>query len=126
LGPKWTAVVEGDYVINRVASNSSPTRIYGGAGYLHRQLTNALALNGRFEYLKDDGGLFTGVSQDLKDITATAVYQFVDGFQTRLEYRRDFSNSPFFLTNNPAVTNRYQNTATIGLLWWFGGKQGSW
>ena len=126
LGSKWSTALEGDYVINRVASNSAPTRVYGGVGYLHRQLTNSLALNGRFAYLKDDGGLFSGVTQDLKDVTLTAVYQPVDGFQTRLEYRRDFTNQPFFLTNNPAVLVKSQDTATLGLIWWFGGKQGSW
>ena len=126
LGPKWSTALEGDYVINRVASHSAPTRVYGGAGYLHRQLTNSLALNGRFTYLKDDGGLFSGLTQDLKEVTLTAVYQPIDGFQTRLEYRRDFTNRPFFLTDNPAVLMRSQDTATLGLIWWFGGKQGNW
>jgi hypothetical protein len=126
LSPKWSAVLEGDYVLNRVASNSPPLRAYGGAGYLHRQLTSALALNGRFEYLADRGGMFSGVNQDLKELTITGVYQFTDGFQTRLEYRRDFSNFPFFLTNNPPILLHSQNTVTLGMLWWFGGKQGSW
>jgi Putative beta-barrel porin-2, OmpL-like. bbp2 len=126
MGPNWSATVEGDYVIDRVASNSSPAHAYGGAAYLHRQITNALALNGRFEYLADRGGLFSGVTQDLKEVTATAVYQFINGFQTRLEYRRDFSNRPFFLTNNPAILAGAQSTATLGMIWWFGGKQGIW
>ncbi len=126
LGPKWSTALEGDYVINRIASNAAPARVYGGAGYLHRQLTGSLALNGRFAYLKDKGGLFSGITQDVKDITLTAVYQPFDGFQTRLEYRRDFANQPFFLTNNPAILVRSQNTATLGMIWWFGGKQGSW
>ncbi|MDQ2841545.1 MAG: outer membrane beta-barrel protein [Acidobacteriota bacterium] len=126
LGPKWSAALEGDYVLNRVASNSPPQRAYGGAGYLHKQLTSALALNGRFEYLADRGGLFSGINQDLKDVTVTGVYQFTDGFQTRLEYRRDFSNVPFFLTNNPLIFSGSQNSLTLGMLWWFGGKQGSW
>lgn len=126
LGSKWATAFEGDWAINRIASNSFPTRLYGGAGYLHRQLTNALGLNARFEYMKDQGGLFTGTTQDLKEITATAIYQFVEGFQSRLEFRRDFSDRPFFFTNNPAILARSQNTATVGLIWWFGGKQGSW
>jgi hypothetical protein len=126
LGSKWTTALEGDYVINRVASNAAPARVYGGVGYLHRQLTNSLALNGRFAYLKDRGGLFSGITQDLKDVTLTAVYQLINGFQTRLEYRRDFTNQLFFLTNNPAVLNKSQDTATLGLIWWFGGKQGAW
>ncbi len=126
LGPKWTTAIEGDYVINRVASNSAPSAVYGGAGYLHRQLTDAFALNARFEYLKDHGGLFSGISQDLKDATITGVYQVTDGFQARVEFRRDFTNQPFFLTNTPNLLTKSQNTATLGLLWWFGGKQGNW
>lgn len=126
LGSKWSATLEGDCVINRVASNSSPTRVYGGVAYLHRQLTKEIALNGRFGYLADRGGLFSGITQDLKDITVTGVYQPVDGFQTRIEYRRDFSNNRFFLTDNPLSPARSQNTVTLGMLWWFGGKQGSW
>jgi hypothetical protein len=31
----------------------------------------------------------------MKEVTATGVYQLADGIQTRLEYRRDFSNLPF-------------------------------
>jgi hypothetical protein len=126
IGSKWSTAFAGDYAINRIAANSYPQLVYGGAAYLHRQMTSALALNGRFEYVVDDGGLFTGVSQDLKEVTGTAIYQFADGFQTRLEFRRDFSNRGFFLTSNPAVLSRDQTTATIALLWWFGGKQGSW
>jgi hypothetical protein len=126
LGPKWSATLEGDYVINRAAANAAPTRVYGGVGYLHRQLTNQFSLNGRFEYLADKGGLFSGAQQDLKDVTITGVLQPVDGFQTRLEYRRDFSNRLFFLTNNPAILSGAQNTLTLGMLWWFGGKQGAW
>ncbi len=122
---KWSGALEGDYVINRQASNSAPFRYYGGAGYLHRQLTKTIALNGRFEYLKDRG-LFTGFTQDLKEVTATALFQPVEGFQTRIEYRRDFTNRNFFLTNNPALLVGSQNTATVGLNWWFGGKTGSW
>ena len=95
IGP---AVLEGDYVINRVAANGPPFAVYGGAGYLHRQLTKDFALNGRFEYLKDKGGLFSFTTQDLKEVTGTAVYQIGEGFQTKLEYRRDFTNRPFFLT----------------------------
>ncbi len=125
FGSKWSAALEGDYVLNRQASNSAPTRFYAGAGYLHRQLTKTVALNGRFEYL-NDRRLFTGLAQDLKEVTATALFQPAEGFQARIEYRRDFTNQNFFLTNNPAFLVRSQNTATIGLNWWSGGKSGSW
>ncbi len=126
LGSKWSATVEGDYVINRVAANAAPARVYGGVGYLHRQLSKSLALNGRFEYMADRGGLFSGISQDLKDATGTLAYRPADGFETRFEYRKDFSNQSFFLTNNPLNRASSQNTLTLGMLWWFGGKQGVW
>lgn len=126
LGSKWSTALEGDYVINRVAANATPSRVFGGAAYLHRQLTKQFALNGRFEYLADRGGLFSGLTQDLKDATVTAVLEPVSGFQTRLEYRRDFSNRRFFLTNDPSIPAGAQNTLTIGMLWWFGGKGGIW
>jgi hypothetical protein len=78
------------------------------------------------EYLGDKGGLFSGKSQALKEASLTATYQFAEGFQTRLEYRRDFSNLPFFLTSVPGLLRKEQSTATLGLIWWFGGKQGAW
>lgn len=71
-------------------------------------------------------GLFSGVTQDLKEDTLTAEYKFAEGFVSRLEYRRDFSNRPFFLTHTPGVLRREQQTATLGLIWWFGRKQGTW
>ncbi len=117
---------EGDYVINRVFSNSPPAEVSGGAGYVKYQFTPAFDLAGRFEYLDDQGGLFSGKTQDLKEGTLTATYQFGEGFQLRGEFRRDFSNQPFFLTNLPNVLKRDQNTATVGMIWWFGGKQGAW
>ena len=126
LGRGWSTTLEGDYVINRVASNSAPTTVYGGSAYLHRQMTKTFALNGRFTFLADPGGLFSGVSQDLKEATVTGVFQPMEGFQTKVEYRRDFSNRLFFLTNNPMSPAGAQNTLTLGMMWWFGGKQGSW
>jgi hypothetical protein len=66
------------------------------------------------------------VTQALKESTATAEYKFADGFLARMEWRRDFSNQPFFLTDVPNVLKKEQNTATLGLIWWFGQKQSSW
>jgi hypothetical protein len=50
----------------------------------------------------------------------------MEGVQMRLEYRRDFSNRPFFLTDLPGFLKKEQSTASLGMIWWFGGKQGSW
>ena len=42
---------------------------------------------------------------------------------------RDAGDSPnraFFLTEAPGVLKKEQNTATLGLILWFGGKEGAW
>jgi putative OmpL-like beta-barrel porin-2 len=124
--PNLTLVGEADYVINRVFPNSPPTHVDGGEAYVRYQLTPKVALAGRAEYLSDRGGQFSGISQALKETTATVEYKFADGFLARVEWRRDFSNQPFFLTAVPNVLKKEQNTATLGLVWWFGQKQGAW
>jgi hypothetical protein len=100
--------------------------VLGGAGYLRYQFVPAFSLAGRFESVSDQGGFFSGRSQVLREGTLTAAYQPRDGFQVRWEYRHDHSNQPFFPTVAPGVVRKDQNTALLGLLWWFGGKQGSW
>lgn len=124
--PKLTLVAEGDYVINRVFSSSAPAHVSGGAAYARYQLTPKFAVAGRAEYLSDRGGLFSGVNQALKETTLTTEYKFGNGFLTRFEWRRDFSNQPFFRTQTPGVLSKEQNTLELGLVWWWGQKQGSW
>jgi hypothetical protein len=41
-------------------------------------------------------------------------------------WRRDFSNQPSFLSDVQGVLSKDQNTATLGLVWWWGRKEGSW
>ena len=130
VNDKWTFAVEGDYVVGRVFSESAPATVWGGAGYASYQWTPKFALRGRLEYLAEKqspaGGLFSGVTQALKEGTFTAEYKVADGFLLRGEYRRDWSNQPFFLTEQPGVLKREQNTATLGLVWWLGRKEGTW
>ncbi|HTU43847.1 MAG TPA: outer membrane beta-barrel protein [Bryobacteraceae bacterium] len=124
--PKFTWALEADDEIERLYTYSAPSHTDGGAGYLRYQLTPKVALAGRAEYLSDRGGLFTGVTQALKETTLTTEYKFADGFLARGEWRRDFSNQPYFLTDILGILRKEQNTATLGLVWWVGGKEGSW
>ena len=124
--PKLTLVGEGDYVINRAFPNSAPTHVDGGAAYIRYQFTPKFALAGRGEYLSDHGGQFSGVTQALKEINRHRGIQVRRRFSCRLEWRRDFSNQPFFLTDVPGVLSKQQNTVTLGMIWWFGLKKGSW
>jgi len=130
--PKLLLELEGDYVIQREWANaapgesSAPSHVDGGAVYARYQFAPKMALGGRTEYLSDRGGLFSGTTQALKEFTGTYEYKFGEGFLTRLEFRRDWSNVPFFLTNKPGVLSTSQPTLTVGMVWWYGGKQGAW
>jgi hypothetical protein len=44
----------------------------------------------------------------------------------RYEWRRDYSNQPTFLTSVQGVLSKDQNTATLGLIWFWGRKEGAW
>jgi Putative beta-barrel porin-2, OmpL-like. bbp2 len=130
--PKLSLSLEGDYVIQREWANaapgesSAPSHVDGGAAYARYQLTPKMAFGGRTEYLSDRGGLFSGTTQALKEFTGTYEYKFGEGFLARAEFRRDWSNIPFFLTNKPGVLSPSQPTMTVGMVWWYGGKQGAW
>jgi Putative beta-barrel porin-2, OmpL-like. bbp2 len=130
--PKLTVVFEGDYFLEREWRNeapgesSAPLHTDGGAAYLQYQLTPKVALGTRAEYMSDRGGLFSGITQALKENTVTFDYKMADNFLMRYEWRRDFSNQPSFLSNVQGFLQKQQNTATVGLVWWWGGKEGSW
>ncbi len=123
---KWTIAGEADYVVQRLETFSTPVHSEGGALYAQYQLTPKLSFAGRGEYVSDRRGYFSGSDQALKEATFTAKYQVADGLDIFSEWRRDFSNEPFFYTSTLGALKKEQNTATLGLVWWMGGKQGAW
>ena len=134
---KWTFALEGDYVVERMWATSGPGRdsapahTWGGAAYIEYQLSPKASLAGRTEYLSDNGSFFTGglfskVTEALKEFTLTYTYNVGDGLQLKTEYRYDWSNQPVFLTSQKDVFSKDQSTATLGMIWWFGRKQGAW
>jgi hypothetical protein len=123
---RWTVVAEADLVLNRTYAESAPQHYAGGLLTLRYRLPHQYALAARSEYLADPQGLFSGSSQALKEATGTFERRIGDNFLLRAEYRRDLSNQRFFLTQNPLIFSHAQSTATLGLVWWYGAKQGSW
>jgi hypothetical protein len=132
--PKLTFALEGDYVIERewqntntaLGQSSAPSHVIGSAGYVKYQFSPKFAVAGRAEYMSDRGGLFSGITQALKETTATFDYKLSDGFLMRYEWRRDFSNQPSFFTDKNGVLSKEQQTLGVGVVWWFGGKEGAW
>ena len=124
--PHLTLVGEADLVLNRVFSTSQPKRVAAGALYVKYALPHNYNIAARSEYLDDRGGLFSGTTQALDELTLTFDRQIEPGFLLFAEYRRDGSNQPFFLNNTLSSRSHAQPTATIGLVFWWGQKQGSW
>lgn len=130
--PKLALTAEGDYYITRLWANASPgqssapSHLDGGAAYAQYQLDPRTSLAVRGEYMSDRNGLFSNQSQALKEATATYKRNLADNFNLFLEYRRDWTNIPYFRTSNPNSLANHQDTTTLGVVWWYGGKQGAW
>lgn len=124
--PKLSFALEGDYVIERLTTSSAPSTAFGGALYARYQFRPSMAIAGRTEYVSDHRGLLTGVNQILKEATLTFEQRLANGFLLKEEWRGDFSNQPYFLTDTLGVLRKQQQTVTMGVVWWFGAKQGIW
>lgn len=124
--PRLTLIGEADFVLNRTVAEQRPARVAAGELAGRYALTHNSNLGARAEYFDDRGGLFSGRTQALKEITLVADHTFAPGFIARAEYRRDFSNQRFFLTDTAGALVHAQTTATLGLIYWWGTKQRSW
>jgi len=124
--PKASFGIDANYVTNEVNKADSALSLQGVGAYARYQVSGPFSLSLRYERL-DDQGLFGGIEQVLQELTATAEYKFAEGFLVRGEFRRDWSNERFFTRSRPdGGLLDHQNTALVGLVWWFGNKQGAW
>ena len=124
--PRLTLTGEGDFVLNRSLREQRPPRVAIASLTARYALPHDVDAGLRAEYLDDRGGLFSSQTQALKEVTVVADHIFAPGFLARAEYRRDFSNRRFFSTDTSGVLVKAQTTATLGLIYWWGTKQGSW
>ena len=123
--PSLSFGLDVNYVTNEVNAVDEALALQGTGVYARYQVSSPAALSVRYERI-DDEGLFGGIDQVLHGLTATAEYKLADGFLVRGEFRRDWSNERFFTGARPGDLRDHQNTALVGLVWWFGNKQGAW
>jgi len=123
--PKLSFGLDVNYVTNQMQRLDAETALQGTGVYARFQASAPTALSLRYERL-DDEGLFGGIEQVLQEVTFTLEHKFADGFLLRGEFRRDWSNERFFTSDRPGDLRTEQNTALVGLVWWFGNKQGAW
>ncbi len=124
LGPAVSLGADVNYTTSQVHESDPTTSLQGTSLYARWQASAPLALSARFERL-DDEGLFAGLEQHLHSLTATVEHLLADGFLLRGEWRRDWSDRDFFTTST-SDRRRHQHTATVGAVWWFGSKAGTW
>jgi hypothetical protein len=124
--PSLLFAAEADYVEERLFRSSPTERAYGGALYVGYLIAPQVAMAARTEYFADRGGLFSGVTQDLKEGTLTFDWRPADGFRFYGEYRIDSSDRLYFQTSMLGRLTLDQPTIGFGAVWWFGQKQGAW
>jgi len=96
---------------------------WGIAGALHIQATGKIAFTPRVEYFNDHDGFSTGVPQHIKEFTMTGEYKWTEGVLSRFEYRRDWSDVPFFQSGVTPGNTKNQDTVTLALVGFFGPKR---
>jgi hypothetical protein len=94
---------------------------HGIGAYLKYQPNAWFALVPRYEHFQDKDGWATLVPQTLQEFTLTGEFKHKDGVMMRWEYRRDFSDVPFFL-KNANTFQKNQDTFTIGVVYAFSTK----
>lgn len=124
--PKLELLGETDFVVDRNVTEQQPGRVVIAEFAGKYQMTRSWYVGWRGEYFDDRGGLFSGRTQALKEGTLVLNHDFGTGFQTKLEYRRDWSNQRYFLSDTVGGLEHAQPTATVGLVYWWGMKQGAW
>jgi hypothetical protein len=96
---------------------------YGVSGAGRVQLTKHFALSPRYDWYKDRDGFITTAQQTIQEFTMTGDMKVRDGLVARLEYRRDWSNAPFFDRGNEPGSSRAQSTVLLGFVAYFGPKR---
>jgi Putative beta-barrel porin-2, OmpL-like. bbp2 len=95
----------------------------GIAGAARFQISKVFALAPRVEWFNDADGFATGTVQKVKEATLTGEFKIREGVLTRLEYRRDWSNAPFFDRGSTPGTHKNQDTLLAGLVLYFSAKR---
>lgn len=93
----------------------------GVGGYARYVFSPVYTVAGRYEYFNDQGGLATGMSQHLHEVTATFERVMAKNLITRFEFRRDLSSAPVFMKGSTPVNA--QTTFAAGMVYAFDTRQ---
>ncbi len=113
-----------DYGVDKKAAGGATDNVwYGVAGAVRYAFTKHVAVAPRLEWFNDRDGFSTGTAQKLKEFTLTGEYKWVEGLLSRVEYRRDWSDQPFFDRGATPAASTSQTTLLAGFVAYFGPKR---
>jgi hypothetical protein len=121
-GSKASAYLNFDYGADKNVAGPA-NAWYGLAGAARFAVTDKVAISPRLEWFKDRDGFSTGTVQSLKEFTLTGEYKWAEGLLGRLEYRRDWSDQPFFDRGAGLAAHKNQDTLLVGFVAYFGPKR---
>lgn len=111
-----------DYGMDKKIDRGS-NRWVGIAGAARFAPTTWIAFTPRLEWFNDADGFQTGMRQKVKEFTMTGELKMAQGLLARLEYRRDWSNQPFFDRGSIPASTKNQDTVLLGFVAFFGPKR---
>jgi hypothetical protein len=94
----------------------------GIAGAARYGFKKKYAVAARAEFFNDMDGFSTGTTQQVKEVTLTGEYKMTSWLLSRLEFRDDWSNQPFFEKSHGAY-GKNQPTILLGMVAFFGPKK---
>jgi hypothetical protein len=108
-----------DYGVDK--NESGRNNVFYGYSIAGRVLGgDHFSLSPRFDWYHDRDGFITTVAQKMKEFTITADWKWSEGLLSRFEYRRDWSDQPFYDHGNGVMNATKMNTLLIGFVAYFG------
>jgi Putative beta-barrel porin-2, OmpL-like. bbp2 len=115
---KLTLLENFDYGSGDMIPGVNSVQWKGIATYAKYAFNDQYSFGVRYEYFDDRDGFATGTAQHINEYTVTLQRTFAHDLVSRLEFRRDMSNQPFF-PRGVAELTKNQNTLELGLMYVF-------
>jgi Putative beta-barrel porin-2, OmpL-like. bbp2 len=116
--PKLSLLENFDYGAGDMIPGVNSVKWTGIATYVRYAFNGRYAFAVRYEYYDDHDGFTTGTVQRINEYTLTLERTFAHSLISRLEFRRDMSDAPFF-PRGVADLSKNQNTVDVGLMYVF-------
>lgn len=116
--PKLALLENFDYGAGDMIPGVNSVKWTGIATYARYAFNSRYAFAARYEYYDDQNGFTTGTAQHIQEYTLTLERTFAHSLISRLEFRRDMSDVPFF-PRGMAELMKNQSTVELGLIYVF-------